>query len=342
MKHDRKHRPKPPGEAGSLHPRNLHRGRYDFDALMKTSPALATALRKNPHGDLSVDFADPESVKLLNQALLRHFYQVDSWDIPPGYLCPPIPGRSDYLHYAADLLAETPGNPGNTIPRGRRIRVLDVGMGANCIYPIVGSRLYGWQFVGTDIDPVAVRSAKTIADSNPVLKGRIECRLQPSEQNIFRGVIGDREAFDLMLCNPPFHASLAEATAGTRQKVRNLAASAKKKGTRVSSEGKPQAAGGLSLNFGGQGAELWCPGGEAAFIGRMIAESAEFGEQCLWFSSLVSRSDNLPGIYRHLKKAGARDVRTMEMHQGQKITRAVAWTFLAPEQQADWCQTRWQ
>ncbi|MBS3805380.1 MAG: 23S rRNA (adenine(1618)-N(6))-methyltransferase RlmF [Oleiphilaceae bacterium] len=341
MKHVRKKRPRSPTKAGGLHPRNLHRGRYDFEALMNTSPALAAVVRKNPHGDLSVDFADPESVKLLNQALLTHFYQVDSWDIPPAYLCPPIPGRSDYLHYVADLLAETPGNATDAIPRGRKIKALDVGMGANCIYPIVGSRLYGWDFVGTDIDPIALRCASIIADSNPVLKEQIECRLQASAQNIFRGVIGAREAFDLTLCNPPFHASLAEANAGTRQKVRNLAASTKKKGTQVRSAERPGATGVQPLNFGGQGAELWCPGGEAAFIARMITESAEFSEQCLWFSSLVSRKDHLPGIYRRLDRVGARGVRTMEMQQGQKITRLVAWTFMTAEHQGQWCQTRW-
>ncbi len=45
-----------------------------------------------------------------------------------------------------------------------------------------------------------------------------------------------------------------------------------------------------SNNFGGDGSELWCPGGEVAFIRRLAAESHEHrvATRCLWFSSLVT------------------------------------------------------
>lgn len=39
------------------------------------------------------------------------------------------------------------------------------------------------------------------------------------------------------------------------------------------------------LNFGGQQQELWCEGGEVAFITQMIAESQQFGRQVKWFTS---------------------------------------------------------
>ncbi|PVF10901.1 23S rRNA (adenine(1618)-N(6))-methyltransferase, partial [Yersinia pestis] len=35
------------------------------------------------------------------------------------------------------------------------------------------------------------------------------------------------------------------------------------------------------------------------------------------------------------------EVRTIEMAQGQKVSRFVAWTFLTPEQQAAWVAERW-
>jgi 23S rRNA (adenine1618-N6)-methyltransferase len=43
---------------------------------------------------------------------------------------PSIPGRADYIHYIADLLAES--NNG-IIPRSWD-QGLDIGIGANCIY----------------------------------------------------------------------------------------------------------------------------------------------------------------------------------------------------------------
>ncbi len=89
----------------SLHPRNRHGGRYDFAVLTACCPELAAHVAANAFGDDSIDFADPLALRALNRALLRHFYGVGTWDIPARYLCPPIPGRADYIHSAADLLA---------------------------------------------------------------------------------------------------------------------------------------------------------------------------------------------------------------------------------------------
>ncbi len=89
----------------TMHPRNRFREGYDFERLVKSSPALKNFVRLNAYRDLSIDYADPFAVKALNRALLKDAYGLSTWDVPGGYLCPPIPGRSDYLHYLADLLA---------------------------------------------------------------------------------------------------------------------------------------------------------------------------------------------------------------------------------------------
>jgi len=311
-----------PAVKTALHPRNPHRGRYDFKQLTANSPELAAFVSLNGYGDASMDFADPAAVRALNRALLKWKYGINGWDIPAQYLCPPIPGRADYLHYLADLLAE--GN-GGVVPIGESVRVLDIGTGANCIYPLIGHRSFGWQFVGSDIDPAALANAQRVLDANTGLNDVITLRLQASRQVIFKGVMQPEETFDITLCNPPFHASPAEACAGTRRKWKNL--------------GKVAAIKPL-LNFGGQGAELWCEGGEEAFVCRMIAESAAFRDRCLWFTSLISKSASLPGVYRALKKAGVQDYRTIEMAQGQKNSRFVAWTFLEASQRQTWGATR--
>ncbi|MCC4800290.1 23S rRNA (adenine(1618)-N(6))-methyltransferase [Enterovibrio norvegicus] len=331
-----------PQQKKGLHPRNPHRARYDFPVLMKSTPALVPFVKKNPFGDLSVDFSNPDAVKTLNKALLHHFYHVEFWDIPKGYLCPPIPGRADYLHYLADLLADTADGE---IPQGKKVKGLDIGMGANCVYPMVGHRVYGWQFVGADIDPVSVKSATLLVDANVSLKGGIQCRLQKDADNIFTGMINADERFDFTMCNPPFHASMEDATKGSERKVRNLAANAKKKGSEKfkvqpfekKAGNTPHQKTKPELNFGGQNAELWCPGGEAAFIKRMIEQSATFKTQCLWFTTMVSKKENLPAINQALKAVKAKDIRTIEMAQGQKITRVVAWTFLNKEARDEWC-----
>ncbi|MDI1308520.1 MAG: 23S rRNA (adenine(1618)-N(6))-methyltransferase RlmF [Methylotenera sp.] len=306
-----------------LHPRNNHRGRYDFDQLIQINATLAPFVKLNEYGEASIDFSNAQAVKALNQALLKQFYAVATWDIPKQYLCPPIPGRADYLHYMADLLSSVNGG---VIPQGEFIRGLDIGVGANAIYPLIGNYEYGWHFVGADIDGNALKNAQHIVDAN-MLSSMIELRLQTSPKTIFKGIIkqgeGLSETFDFTMCNPPFHASLADAQAGTQRKWRGLGKAKK----------NPQCS---LLNFGGQATELYCEGGEEAFVTGMINESKQFATQCLWFSTLISKAANLPSVYRALKNANALEVKTIEMTQGQKQSRIVAWTFLNAKQQRAW------
>ena len=294
----------------TLHPRNRHQGRYDFPALIKAHPDLARFTLTNPYGNPSIDFANPEAVRVFNRALLKAQYGIQHWDIPADYLCPPIPGRADYLHVLADLLAE---DTDGEIPRGAHVRALDVGVGANCIYPLLGHSDYRWRFVGTDIDPVALASAKAIVQANGLSK-HIGLRLQSHPKHILTGLLEADERFDLTLCNPPFHASLEEATRGSQRKWKNLGKQDPKRKLPV-------------LNFGGQRNELWCEGGEIRFVTQLINESKACASQVLWFSSLVSKASNLPGIEAALRQVGAQAVRVMPMGQGQKQSRLVAWSF---------------
>lgn len=285
-----------------LHPRNRHRNPYDFKQLIKQCPDLAKFVAINSYGNESIDFANPMAVKTLNKAILKVFYNI-SWDLPESFLCPPIPGRADYIHYIADLLADA--NKG-TIPKGKTVSILDIGVGANCIYPLIGHREYGWSFVGTDIDPQVIAIANDTIKQNG-LSEVIEIRLQKSRSNIFKGVVDENSTFAVSMCNPPFHASLSEAKAGTTRKWKNL---------KVKTN---------ALNFGGQSNELWCPGGEVAFIKRMIEESINV--KCRWFTTLVSKASSLPSIYHTLDKVKPSEIRTISMGQGQKKSRIIAWTF---------------
>lgn len=295
--------------AVGLHPRNRYQGRYDFPALVAASPELGRFLLRTPAGSTSIDFADPAAVRALNRALLAQQYGVQDWDIPPGYLCPPVPGRADYLHGLADLLAA--GN-GGVVPTGPAVRILDVGVGANVIYPLIGQREYGWSFVGTDVDPQALAIAATILRANG-LDAQVELRLQRDPRRVFEGVLQADERFDACLCNPPFHASAREAAQGSTRKWMNL--------------GKRPPPGRPALNFGGTAGELWCAGGEAGFLQRMIAESAALPARVRWYSSLVSKGENLARVRRQLGAAGAREVRVQPMAQGSKQSRFVAWSF---------------
>ncbi len=294
-----------------LHPRNQHAEGYDFARLEAQTPELKAFTISNPSGQATIDFRDVDAVRMLNRALLKAHYDIDFWDIPAGYLCPPIPGRVDYIHYLADLLA---GSNKQEIPRGPQIKALDIGTGASLVYPLTGQHEYGWHFTGVDIDSGALKSAKKIIEFN---KLPISVRRQNQQENVFRGVIKPRDRFHLTMCNPPFHGSIEKASKGTQRKWVNL--------------GKGRS---TKLNFGGQNAELWCPGGEIKFIARMIEQSLEFSNQCLWFTSLVSKKDNLQPLSRILKRARIVDYKVVDMAQGQKTSRFIAWTYMNRKQQS--------
>jgi 23S rRNA (adenine1618-N6)-methyltransferase len=263
---------------------------------------------RTPRGEQSIAFAEADAVQALNRALLASYYGVKEWRIPEGYLCPPIPGRADYIHHLADLLAE---DHGGKFPKGEAIRILDIGVGASCIYPIIGRSEYGWSFVASDIDAVALESSARILKANPSLGAGIELVRQSSAQSILKGVIKSGVRFHAVICNPPFHASMEEARAGSARKWRNLGRSPER-----------------GLNFGGREAELWCPGGEVGFAERLIQESSEYSEDVAWFTILVSREASLQPIERTLRRTPVSEYRAVDMAQGQKISRFVAWTFL--------------
>jgi len=316
-----------PKEKYNLHPRNKHRERYDFKQLIDCCRELRRFVKVNDYNDESIDFFNPEAVKMLNKALLKHYYDIDNWEIPRNYLCPSVPGRADYIHYMADLLC---GNNAEfneaEIPTGNKIKCLDIGTGANGVYPFIGNKEYGWSFVGTDIDVVAVESVNKILEANPFLKGQIEIRFQPDKKDIFHGIIHQDELFDLSVCNPPFHASFEEARSVTIRKQSNL------KHKKITES---------ILNFGGQNNELWCEGGEEKFTKDMISQSRQFSTSCFWFSTLVSKQSTLKTVYGALKNARAVEVKAIPMSQGNKTSRIVAWTFLNQKQKEKWINTRW-
>jgi len=309
-----------------LHPRNVHREGYDFATLTESHPALAKHVKVNEHRGESIDFSDPLAVKALNGALLKHHYGIDDWDIPDGFLCPPIPGRIDYIHYVADLLgASNPDKTNETDEADETpVSMLDIGTGANGVYALLACSAYGWNCTASDIDTTSLDNVAAIAARNPELEERLTLRLQEDNSHIFHGVIKEGEFYDISVCNPPFHASLEEALKANQKKSANLDRNRQKRSSQGVAEPTQSDA---VLNFGGQRTELWCKGGEILFLRKMLKESKKFAQQCKWFTSLVSKSENVKPSLKLLAKLKAVEVKEIKMKQGNKITRVLAWRF---------------
>jgi 23S rRNA (adenine1618-N6)-methyltransferase len=307
-----------------LHQRNKNRDHYDLVELTKSYPELKNHIIPNKLGEDSINYSDPKAVKILNQGLISHYYGIKYWEFPEENLCPPIPGRADYIHHVADLLGE---NNYGKIPTGNNILCLDVGIGASCIYPIIGAVEYDWNFIGSDIDPKSITSSQNIVNSNAILKDKIKCKLQKNAKAIFHGIIAKEDKIDVVISNPPFHSSIEEAQKSNKRKLTNL--SGKKIKTPL-------------LNFSGISHELVYEGGEYQFIENLIKESKQLSKNCFWFSTLVSKQKNLKKIYKFLEVTSPVKVKTIPLGTGNKSSRIIAWTYLSREKQKEWKEDRWK
>lgn len=299
-----------------LHSRNLHRGLYDFEFLVGIIPELEEVLIKNNLGKPTIDFSDRKSVKLLNKALLLGYYKLDYWDVPSNYLVPPIPGRADYIHHLGDLLASS--NKGK-VPQGSTVKGYDIGTGTTCIYPLLGHKIYGWNFKASDIDHEVIQSAKENVKLNK-LKDSIDVKIQKNRGDYFYGIISRSEKYSFSMCNPPFHNSKDDVEKGNARKWKSLKSGKKK----------------LAYNFGGKHNELWVEGGERKFLLSMIDESQYYKDTFCWFTSLVSKESNLKALQQKLHDLRVNDVRITEMGQGNKRSRILAWTYQSKKQQKLW------
>jgi len=292
-----------------LHPKNIHQSDYHFSELIEIYPALKEFVFVNKYGTETINFADPKAVKALNTALLFKYYNISFWDFPDDNLCPPIPGRVDYVHHLADLLKESGMN--------ENIKIIDVGTGANCIYPLLGNAVYGWKYLGTDIDKKSLDRAEKIIKKNEFSEA-IQLKQQKDVSQIFKEILNEGDKFSATMCNPPFYGSQEEAMQANARKLEGLGNEAK------------------ARNFSGKQQELWYKGGEKAFIHTYLYESSMFKKQCFWYTTLVSKKENVESMYNSLYKLGAIEIKTIPMYQGNKVTRVVAWTFLTKEEQRDW------
>ena len=290
-----------------MHLQNPYGERYDLQRLAKHYPTLQANIVLNPSGEETIDFSSSSAVYALNKAMLLADFKLDDYHLPTGYLIPPIPGRLDYLLHVRDFLSEK-----LSLNVDSELRGLDIGTGANGIYCILGAQHFNWTMVGTESDAKGIEIAKTNMLHTRGLLDKVELRHQGDKSYLFKNMIQSDERFDFTICNPPFHSSREEALKGSLRKLKNLGGATDKQE--------------FSLNFEGQANELWCNGGEALFIKRLIKESVLFKNQVKVFTSLVAKEDNLPKIQKQLKKAKA-NYHIIPMAQGNKKSRIIAWWF---------------
>ncbi|XP_078440677.1 uncharacterized protein LOC144710716 [Wolffia australiana] len=294
----------------TTHPRNRYSEKPpDFGILASLYPSFRPFVFETRSGRSTIDWTDFNATRELSRVLLQHDHGVQWW-IPDGQLCPTVPNRSNYIHWIDDLLSSGL-IPKNSNDPEARIRGFDIGTGANCIYPLLGASLLGWSFVASNVTEAALEWARKNVQNNPHLSHLIEIRNadanseKPTEDllcspAVLVGVVRENEEFDFCMCNPPFFESLEEAGLNPRTAC------------------------------GGTPEEMVCPGGERAFISRIIEDSNKLKLRFRWFTSMVGRKINLKFLVSKLREAGVSIVKTTEFVQGKTARWGLAWSFLAP------------
>jgi len=293
-----------------------------FAHLAAASPAHADLAAALAAGGGRLDFSDPAAVAALSRALLMRRFRLDGWTCPVGALVPPIAARAAYLRRMGLIV-------GGGSPPPRSLAVLDVGCGANLIFPLLAaSPVFGWSATGLDVTPAALAGAAANLALNSSLAGRVRlvagdpAGRPPILEPVFgagaswaaaAAAAGDaRFPFDFSVCNPPFFESAAARAATAKD------------------PGAPRGGG----HAGSAAETVWEGGGEAGFVCALAAESAGHAHRVTWWSSMLGRKASLTAVRGVLKGLSpAPEVRTFTLAEGGgRTTRwVVAWSWVAAE-----------
>jgi len=179
------------------------------------------------------------------------------------------------------------------------------GTGASAIYPLIACRLSpNWQFVATDIDSVSLISAQSNIDRNSLSERIALLRADPTGPIMLPLTQDTNASFDFSMCNPPFYASAEEVTQSAAAK--ELQPSAICTGTEV---------------------EMITPGGEEAFVGKMVSESVTLGQRCRWYTSMLGKQSSLTALVTLLRTHSVNNYALTELVQGHTRRWALAWSF---------------
>uniref|UniRef100_A0A3B0N6M7 U6 small nuclear RNA (adenine-(43)-N(6))-methyltransferase n=1 Tax=Theileria annulata TaxID=5874 RepID=A0A3B0N6M7_THEAN len=305
------------------------------------------------------DFNHPDSVYHLSKAILKHNYGLELYlpcsceedscnlnkdldvlnkyfkDLSASsnfirYLAPCVPNRLSYIRAISSLLclknneSHISDIEAHNINSDEQLKlniiVLDIGTGASCIYPLIGTSENSWNFIGTDIDNLTLELARENVEINH-LEDRINLRLQRTPTLIFNSILYSHELVAMTMCNPPFHSSLEMTNLNPRTfstgTERELVFSIPED-TNLSTEqsymdnieciGNSTVTGQLKFM-------LTEKHGDLAFIEIMLQESKLYCHNIVWFTTLVPRMSTL----KKIKNIIHREMRHYNLNHVQQV-----------------------
>ena len=270
----------------------------DFSILIKEYPELKNFLKiqSDDIGQYSFDWSKKELSLLMTKHILNYYFKIEYYSIPNNFLIPPVPSRLNYINMIHSLL--TSFNLINEKNNENEIIGVDIGTGANIIYPLLGHSVYNWKFICSEINEEAYENALKIINNNK-LEEYIKLIKQKYKNNILIGVINREEKYTFTMCNPPYYDYEEEIK--FEDKIKDC-----------------------EYNFD----EIYFKNGEFGFFNRLFDESVCYYKNIFLFTILIGKKSNAEKIYD--KISNEKNVKYFDMKRiktGNNMRYIIYWSF---------------
>ena len=265
----------------------------DFLILIKEFPELKKYIIKhndNKIEEFSFDWSNNDLSLLMTKSILKYYFNIQYYDIPKGFLIPPIPSRLNYLNLIHSLIKDI---------KEENIIGIDIGTGANIIYPILGNSVYNWKFICTEINNESYNNARIILQKNN-LEEDINLIKQDNKNNIFLGILNRENKYSFSMCNPPYYDYEQE----------------------IKIEDKKRDS---EFNFD----EVYYKEGELGFFQRYLEESICYKKNIFLYTILIGKKSNSEIIYDKINTYNGiiKLCNIKKIQTGNNVRYIIYWSF---------------
>ena len=269
----------------------------DFLTLIKEFPELKKYILKqneDNEGEFQFDWSNNELSLLMDKSILNYYFDIKYYDIPKGFLIPPIPSRINYINLINSIITKLI----NDIDI-KNIIGIDIGTGANIIYPILGYSIYKWKFICTEINKEAYNNAKLILQKNN-LENNINIIKQNNKDNIFISILNRENKYIFSMCNPPYYNYENEIKLEDKKRDNEY-------------------------NFD----EIYYKNGEYGFFQRYFEESICYKNNVFLYTILIGKKINAENIYDKLSSYSdiIKIYNMQKILTGNNVRYIIYWSF---------------
>ena len=273
----------------------------DFLILIKEFPDLKKYIIKQNEEkleEISFDWSNNNLSLLMTKSILDYYFNIKYYNIPKGYLIPPIPSRLNYLNLINKILIKEINSQSRY---SSDIIGIDIGTGANIIYPILGNSIFNWKFICSEINDESYNNAKLILEKNN-LENEINLIKQKNKNNIFLNILNQENKYIFSLCNPPYYDYETEIKLDEKKRDNEF-------------------------NFD----EVYYKKGEFGFFQRYFIESTCYKKNVYLFTILIGKKANMENINDIMNTNDNKNIikkfNIQKIQTGNNLRYIIYWSF---------------